>query len=95
LECGRHPDIVAGGGTVSLVLAVVVVTFRQIQVDGPRRCGSLRPYMGSVGPQRVGREIPLGPAPDLGAHTREILEGLLGYELFRVGALADAGLIDV
>jgi CoA:oxalate CoA-transferase len=40
-------------------------------------------------------EIPLDPAPALGAHTREILEGTLGYSRARVEALAKGGVVQV
>jgi len=38
-------------------------------------------------------EIPLSAAPALGAHTREVLEGLLGYDAREVEALAAAGVV--
>jgi crotonobetainyl-CoA:carnitine CoA-transferase CaiB-like acyl-CoA transferase len=38
-------------------------------------------------------EIPLSPAPALGAHTREILEGTLGYSSAQVEALAEGGVV--
>jgi crotonobetainyl-CoA:carnitine CoA-transferase CaiB-like acyl-CoA transferase len=40
-------------------------------------------------------EIPLQPAPGLGAHTREILEGTLGYSSSQVEALAEGGVVQV
>ncbi len=40
-------------------------------------------------------EIPLNAAPALGAHTREVLEGLLGYPPSRVETLAGAGVVGV
>jgi CoA:oxalate CoA-transferase len=40
-------------------------------------------------------EIPLVPAPALGAHTREVLEGLLGYSGTHVDDLAGAGVVGV
>jgi formyl-CoA transferase len=38
-------------------------------------------------------EIPLRAAPALGAHTREVLEELLGYEGTEVEKLAEAGVV--
>jgi crotonobetainyl-CoA:carnitine CoA-transferase CaiB-like acyl-CoA transferase len=40
-------------------------------------------------------EIPLNPAPALGAHTREILEGLLGYDSDEVDRLVSEGVVVV
>jgi len=40
-------------------------------------------------------EIPRVAAPALGAHTREVLEGLLGYPTSAVDALAEAGVVGV
>jgi CoA:oxalate CoA-transferase len=40
-------------------------------------------------------EIPLRAAPALGAHTREVLEGLLGYSPSEVDALEGAGVVGV
>ncbi|MCJ7626963.1 MAG: CoA transferase [Longimicrobiales bacterium] len=40
-------------------------------------------------------EIPLAAAPALGSHTREVLEGLLGYSPAEVDALAEAGVVGV
>jgi len=40
-------------------------------------------------------EIPLNAAPALGAHTREVLEGMLGYSPSEVDALAGAGVVEV
>jgi CoA:oxalate CoA-transferase len=40
-------------------------------------------------------EIPLDPAPALGAHTREILEGTLGYSNSQVEALVEGGVVQV
>jgi crotonobetainyl-CoA:carnitine CoA-transferase CaiB-like acyl-CoA transferase len=40
-------------------------------------------------------EIPLEPSPALGAHTREVLEELLGYEPGEVEALAEAGVVGI
>ncbi len=40
-------------------------------------------------------EIPLNAAPGLGAHTREVLEGLLGYSSEDVEKLAGEGLVGV
>ena len=40
-------------------------------------------------------EIPLNAAPGLGAHTREVLEGLLGYSPSEVDALVEAGVVGV
>jgi formyl-CoA transferase len=40
-------------------------------------------------------DIPLNPAPALGDHTREILEGVLGYETERVDQLAAQGVVGV
>ncbi len=39
-------------------------------------------------------EIPLNAAPALGAHTREVLEELLGYSPSEVDALAEAGVVE-
>ncbi len=38
-------------------------------------------------------EIPLEPAPALGAHTREVLEGVLGYSRADVESLIGAGVV--
>ena len=38
-------------------------------------------------------DIPLNSAPALGAHTREILEGVLGYETERINQLAAEGVV--
>ena len=38
-------------------------------------------------------EIPLNAAPGLGAHTREVLEDLLGYEPGEVDQLASDGVV--
>ncbi len=38
-------------------------------------------------------QIPLEPSPALGSHTREVLEGILGYEPREVEALADSGVV--
>lgn len=40
-------------------------------------------------------EIPLEPSPPLGAHTREILEGILGYDPAEVTALAEEGVVGI
>lgn len=40
-------------------------------------------------------EIPLEPSPALGAHTREVLEGLLGYPAGVVEELAMAGVVQL
>ena len=40
-------------------------------------------------------EIPLHAAPALGAHTREVLEGLLGYSAEEVERLREAGVVEV
>jgi crotonobetainyl-CoA:carnitine CoA-transferase CaiB-like acyl-CoA transferase len=40
-------------------------------------------------------EIPLEPSPGLGAHTREVLEGMLGYSASEVEGLAEAGVVQV
>ena len=40
-------------------------------------------------------ELPKNPAPDLGQHTRSILEALLGYSLSQIDELAAAGVIGV
>jgi crotonobetainyl-CoA:carnitine CoA-transferase CaiB-like acyl-CoA transferase len=40
-------------------------------------------------------EIPLEPAPALGAHTREVLEGLLGYSPQEVDELAGEGVVGI
>jgi crotonobetainyl-CoA:carnitine CoA-transferase CaiB-like acyl-CoA transferase len=39
-------------------------------------------------------ELPRNPAPALGQHTREILEGLLQYEPKDVDALAKEGVVE-
>ena len=39
-------------------------------------------------------ELPRNPAPALGQHTREILEGLLDYSSSEVDALRDHGVIE-
>lgn len=38
-------------------------------------------------------EIPLEPSPALGAHTREVLEGILGYSATEVEELAGSGVV--
>jgi len=40
-------------------------------------------------------EIPLEPSPPLGAHTREVLEGILGYDPAEVDALAEKGVVEI
>jgi CoA:oxalate CoA-transferase len=40
-------------------------------------------------------EIPLDPAPALGAHTREVLEGILGYTAEEVEGLAEAEVVQL
>jgi crotonobetainyl-CoA:carnitine CoA-transferase CaiB-like acyl-CoA transferase len=40
-------------------------------------------------------EIPLAPAPALGAHTREVLEGVLGYSEAKVESLVRGGVVQV
>jgi len=40
-------------------------------------------------------EIPLEPAPALGAHTREVLEGILGYSTGEVNGMVEAGVVGV
>jgi crotonobetainyl-CoA:carnitine CoA-transferase CaiB-like acyl-CoA transferase len=40
-------------------------------------------------------EIPLNAAPALGAHTREVLEGLLGYDSGEVDRLAEEGVVQL
>ena len=40
-------------------------------------------------------EIPLEPSPPLGAHTRELLEGILGYDAAEVDALAEEGVVEI
>lgn len=40
-------------------------------------------------------EIPLRPAPALGAHTREVLEEILGYSAPEVEALAEEGVVQL
>ncbi len=39
-------------------------------------------------------ELPRNPAPALGQHTREILEGLLDYSSSEVDALRDQGIVE-
>jgi crotonobetainyl-CoA:carnitine CoA-transferase CaiB-like acyl-CoA transferase len=39
-------------------------------------------------------ELPRNPAPSLGQHTREILEGLLDYSSSEVDALRDHGVVE-
>jgi formyl-CoA transferase len=39
-------------------------------------------------------DLPAAPPPRLGQHTREVLEGLLGYDAARVDALAEAGIVE-
>ncbi len=40
-------------------------------------------------------EIPLNAAPALGAHTREVLEGILGYTTDEVERLGEAGVVGI
>jgi crotonobetainyl-CoA:carnitine CoA-transferase CaiB-like acyl-CoA transferase len=40
-------------------------------------------------------EIPLEPSPALGAHTREVLEGILGYSAAEVEDLAGSGVVQI
>jgi len=40
-------------------------------------------------------EIATEPAPELGQHTRDIMEGLLGYSSSEVDSLAEAGVVEV
>ena len=40
-------------------------------------------------------EIPVEPSPGLGAHTREVLEGILGYSAPEVGKLAEGGVVQL
>ena len=39
-------------------------------------------------------ELPANPAPNLGQHTREVLEGLLGYDTGEVDRLVAAGVVE-
>jgi CoA:oxalate CoA-transferase len=39
-------------------------------------------------------DLPAAPPPRLGQHTREVLEGLLGYDPAKVDALAEAGVVE-
>jgi len=39
-------------------------------------------------------DLPAAPSPRLGQHTREVLEGLLGYDAAKVDALAEAGVVE-
>ena len=40
-------------------------------------------------------EIPLAPSPALGAHTREVMEKVLGYSASKVDELAEGGVVGV
>jgi formyl-CoA transferase len=40
-------------------------------------------------------DLPAGPAPGLGEHSREVLEDLLGYAPGEVDALAEAGVVQI
>ncbi|HUT50018.1 MAG TPA: CoA transferase [Alphaproteobacteria bacterium] len=40
-------------------------------------------------------DLPAAPPPRLGQHTREVLEGLLGYDAARVDALAEQGVVEI
>lgn len=55
------------------------------------------PTLGRIGhvasPVRVGSEHVRGPAPALGEHTRDVLEGLLGYPESHVADLARDGVV--
>ncbi len=63
------------------------------EVDDPE----VGPYLfaRSVPHLSAAPEIPLDAAPALGANTREVLEGLLGYSAPEVDALAAAGVVGV
>ncbi len=64
-----------------------------VDIDDPD-VGTLKfartgPYLGAA------PEIVTIPAPDLGQHTREVLEGMLDYSSDEVAALAEAGVVEV
>ncbi len=40
-------------------------------------------------------DLPARPAPRLGQHTREVLEGLLGYDSKEIEALSSAGVVQL
>ena len=55
---------------------------------GPARFARTPPHL-SAAP-----ELPTGHAPDLGEHSREILEGLLGYQKEDIEALIAGGIVE-
>jgi crotonobetainyl-CoA:carnitine CoA-transferase CaiB-like acyl-CoA transferase len=60
-----------------------------VEVEHPR----FGPVRQVASPLRLGEALPLRRAPFRGEHTREVLEGLCGYERDRVDALAEAGVL--
>jgi crotonobetainyl-CoA:carnitine CoA-transferase CaiB-like acyl-CoA transferase len=83
-----------------------VYTARDVFADPHFRARGMLPVIDDpeVGPFAFARsaphlsaapEIPLTPAPALGAHTRQVLQGLLGYAAAEVDALVGAGVVGV
>lgn len=56
---------------------------------GPFICARTVPHLSSC------PEIPLQPSPAVGFHTRELLEGVLGYAATEVEELAASGVVDL